>query len=70
MANTFSIILVLATIFISIIWALDKFIWAPKRQLKIAAAAEKAKVVKLMLKYLHVLRLSQVGLSQQAQCSL
>ena len=42
MANTFSIILVLATIFTGIIWALDKFLWAPKRQLKIAAAAEKA----------------------------
>lgn len=42
MANTFSLILVLATLVTGIIWALDKFIWAPKRQLKIQAAAANA----------------------------
>ncbi|PSW04702.1 signal peptidase I [Photobacterium lipolyticum] len=42
MANTFSLILVLATLLTGIIWALDKFIWAPKRQLKIDAAAANA----------------------------
>ncbi|MGF1687714.1 signal peptidase I [Photobacterium japonica] len=42
MANTFSLILVLATLVTGIIWALDKFIWAPKRQLKIQAAAVNA----------------------------
>jgi signal peptidase I len=42
MANTFSLILVLATLFTGIIWALDRFVWAPKRQLKIDAAAANA----------------------------
>ncbi|EAR54741.1 putative signal peptidase I [Photobacterium sp. SKA34] len=42
MANTFSLILVLATLVTGIIWALDKFLWAPKRQLKIAAATEQS----------------------------
>ncbi|KDM92629.1 signal peptidase I [Photobacterium galatheae] len=42
MANLFSLILVLATLFTGIIWALDRFIWAPKRQLKIDAAAASA----------------------------
>lgn len=42
MANTFSIILVLATLVTGIIWALDKFVWAPKRRAKIEAAAANA----------------------------
>ncbi|MDO6583347.1 signal peptidase I [Photobacterium sp. 2_MG-2023] len=42
MANLFSLILVLATIVTGIIWALDRFLWAPKRQLKIDAAAANA----------------------------
>ncbi|PKF51653.1 signal peptidase I [Enterovibrio nigricans] len=36
MANTFSLILVLVTLFTGIIWALDKFVWVPRRQLKAA----------------------------------
>ncbi len=32
MANTFSLILVLVTLFTGIIWALDKFLWAPSRK--------------------------------------
>ncbi len=40
MAATFSQILVLLTLFTGIIWTLDKFILAPKRQLKIDAAAD------------------------------
>lgn len=31
MANIFSLILVLVTLFTGVIWALDKFIWAPRR---------------------------------------
>ncbi|MGF1836315.1 signal peptidase I [Photobacterium sanguinicancri] len=42
MANVFSLILVLATLVTGIVWALDKFVWAPKRQLKIDAAAANA----------------------------
>ncbi|QUJ66992.1 signal peptidase I [Photobacterium sp. GJ3] len=42
MANLFSLILVLATLVTGIIWALDRFVWAPKRQLKIDAAAANA----------------------------
>ncbi|OAN12583.1 S26 family signal peptidase [Photobacterium jeanii] len=42
MANLFSLFLVLATLATGIIWALDKFVWAPKRQLKIEAAAANA----------------------------
>lgn len=38
MANTFSLILVLVTLFTGIIWALDKFKWAPRRQQKAAEA--------------------------------
>ncbi|SHI11670.1 Signal peptidase I [Vibrio aerogenes CECT 7868] len=36
MANTFSLILVLVTIVTGIIWALEKWVWAKKRQLKFA----------------------------------
>lgn len=35
MANTFSLILVLVTLFTGIIWALDKFLWAPRRLEKV-----------------------------------
>ncbi len=42
MANTFSLILVLVTFFSGVIWTLDKFVWAPKRKQKIAAAREQA----------------------------
>lgn len=42
MANTFSLILVLVTLFTGVIWAIDKFVWAPKRKQKIAAAREQA----------------------------
>ena len=42
MANVFSLILVLATLVTGIVWALDKFVWAPKRQLRIDAAAANA----------------------------
>ncbi|MCG7499067.1 signal peptidase I [Vibrio sp. Of7-15] len=38
MANTFSLILVIVTLVTGIVWALDKFLWAPKRKLKIEAA--------------------------------
>lgn len=31
MANTFSLILVIVTLFTGIIWTLDKFVWAPRR---------------------------------------
>ncbi len=40
MANTFSLILVLVTLFTGIIWALDKFIWAPRRKQKAAEALD------------------------------
>ncbi|MFD2178696.1 signal peptidase I [Veronia pacifica] len=36
MANTFSLILVVATLLTGLIWALDKFVWAPRRVLKAA----------------------------------
>ncbi|MCL4133891.1 UNVERIFIED_CONTAM: hypothetical protein GTU68_016378 [Idotea baltica] len=42
MANTFSLILVLVTLFTGVIWAIDKFVLAPKRKQKIAAASEQA----------------------------
>lgn len=35
MANTFSLILVLVTLFTGTIWALDKFLWAPRRLTKV-----------------------------------
>lgn len=35
MANTFSILLVVITFVTGIIWALDKFLWAPKRRQKV-----------------------------------
>ena len=38
MANTFSLILVLVTLFTGIIWALDKFSWAPRRRAQAAEA--------------------------------
>ena len=42
MANTFSLILVLVTLFTGVIWTIDKFVLAPKRKQKIAAAREQA----------------------------
>ena len=36
MANTFSLILVIVTLVTGIIWALEKFVWAKKRQQKLA----------------------------------
>ncbi|UJF19032.1 signal peptidase I [Vibrio sp. SS-MA-C1-2] len=42
MSNNFSLILVIITVITGIIWALDKFSWAPKRKAKIDAAREKS----------------------------
>ncbi|WP_413110975.1 signal peptidase I [Thaumasiovibrio sp. DFM-14] len=42
MANMFSLLLVLLTLGTGVIWALDKFVWAPRRQLKVQAAVEAA----------------------------
>ena len=36
MANTFSLILVIVTLVTGIVWALEKFVWAKKRQQKLA----------------------------------
>ena len=44
MANTFSLILVIATIVTGIIWCLDKFLWAPKRAQEIEAVKAKSNV--------------------------
>ncbi|RJG37971.1 signal peptidase I [Motilimonas pumila] len=43
MANTFSLILVIATLVTGIIWAIDKFKWAPKRKAEIDAFKAKAR---------------------------
>ena len=37
MANTFSLILVIVTLVTGVVWALEKFVWAKKRQLKLAS---------------------------------
>ncbi|MCE0558631.1 MULTISPECIES: signal peptidase I [unclassified Motilimonas] len=44
MANTFSLILVIATIVTGIIWCLDKFLWAPKRAAEVEAVKAKSNV--------------------------
>ncbi|WP_434358594.1 signal peptidase I [Parasalinivibrio latis] len=38
MANTFSLILVVVTVFTGIIWALDRFVWSKRRQAEVRAA--------------------------------
>ncbi|WP_087023797.1 signal peptidase I [Thaumasiovibrio subtropicus] len=42
MANMFSLLLVILTLGTGIVWALDKYVWAPRRQLKVQAAVEAA----------------------------
>ncbi len=42
MANLFSLLLVCLTVVTGIVWALDKYVWAPRRQLKVQAAVEAA----------------------------
>lgn len=44
MANTFSLILVVATLVTGIIWVLDKFLWAPKRKAKIEQVQKNSSV--------------------------
>ncbi|MCE2571436.1 signal peptidase I [Motilimonas eburnea] len=44
MANTFSLILVIATIVTGIFWCLDKFLWAPRRAQEVEAVKAKSNV--------------------------